>query len=132
MDTEWQIFWYLKIFLYNLYITFWVKIFKCSYNCILKHLYEVMYYNPCHNSWVSNVKDLLCSLGFSNVWYLQRVHNLSHLFAMVKQRLFIQEMNAFFEKSSKCYIYRYLTDSFGAILCNHLRFLHCRTTSSEW
>jgi hypothetical protein len=34
---------------------------------------------------------------------------------MVKQRLtdiFIQERNTFFEKSSKFYIYRYLTDSF--------------------
>ena len=74
-----------------------------------------MYDYPYHNSWVSNVKNLLCSLGFGSVWYTQRVHNSSHLLAMVKQRLtdiFIQERNAFFEKSSKCYIYRYLTDSF--------------------
>ena len=86
-------------------LKYWVKILS-THNCILKHLYEEMYDSPYHNSWVLDVKDLLCSLGFSNVWYLQRVYNPSHLFAMVKQRLtdiFIQERNAFFEKSSKCY-----------------------------
>lgn len=95
-------------------LKYWVKILS-THNCILKQLYDEMYDNPHHNSWISDVKDLLCSLGFSNVWYLQKVYNPCHLFAMVKQRLtdiFIQERNAFFEKSSKCYIYRYLTDSF--------------------
>jgi hypothetical protein len=90
-------------------LKYWVKILS-THKGILKHIYGEMYDNSCHNSWISDVKELLCSLGFSNVLYLQRVYNPSHLFAMVKQRLpdiFIQERNTFFEKSSRCYIYRY-------------------------
>jgi hypothetical protein len=80
-------------------LKYWVKILS-THNCVLKHLHD----NPYHNSWVSDVEDLFCSLGFGNVWNFQRVYNPSHLFVMVKQRLtdiFIQERNTF-EKSSHC------------------------------
>jgi hypothetical protein len=75
-----------------------------------------MYDCPYHNPWVSNVKNLLCSLRLNNAWYSQGVYNPSHLFAMVKQKLtdiFILDRKAFFENSSECYIYiKYLIDSF--------------------
>ena len=70
-----------------------------------------MYSTQCENSWIFMVKDLLCSAGFSNVWYAQNVPNQRKLFIDIKQRLcdvFIQERDAFFACSSKCYVYTYL------------------------
>jgi hypothetical protein len=96
-------------------LKYWVKSLS-THNCILKNWYEEMYVNPYYSSWVSNVKYFLCSLGFINIWYLQRVYNPSHLFAMVKQwsHIYIHsgKERLLWEKSSKCYIYRYLTDLF--------------------
>lgn len=75
-----------------------------------------MYSTQCENSWIFMVKDLLCSAGFSNVWYAQNVLNQRKLFLEIKQRLFdvfVQERDAFFACSSKCYVYKYLYDPFG-------------------
>lgn len=61
-------------------------------------------------------KNAVCSAGFSNVWYAQNVPNQRKLFLDIKQRLcdvFIQEKDAFFARSSKCYVYKYLYDPFG-------------------
>lgn len=85
-------------------------------NCILKNIYEDMYSTQCENSWIFMVKDLLCSAGFSNLWYAQNVPNQRKLFLKIKQRLFdvfVQERDAFFACSSKCYVYKYLYDPFG-------------------
>lgn len=39
-----------------------------------------MCFTQCENSWIVMVKDLLCSAGFSNVWYALNVPNQGKLF----------------------------------------------------
>ena len=64
---------------------------------------------PCVKyNWLLNVKHLLFSLGFGEVWYSQNVTNKRLFLDIFKQRL--QDCNAFFSTSSKCVLYRYLTN----------------------
>ena len=66
---------------------------------------------PC---WLSDVKHLLYSLGFGNIWNSNNI-NEKHFLLQVKQRLndvFVQELNGFFDNSSKCNLYKYVNDGF--------------------
>ena len=97
-------------------IKYWLKL-KKSDNCILDSIYQEML-EVCKSKkfscWLSDVKDLIYSLGFGNVWDSQNVNEKTFLI-QVKQRLcdvFIQEMNEFFDKSSKCSLYKYVNDGF--------------------
>lgn len=66
-------------------------------------------------NWRCQVKKLLLSSGFGDVWLNQRVNNEKVFLHIFKQRLidnFIQLRNEFFEGSSKCYLYKFLIDSF--------------------
>ena len=56
-------------------------------NCILKGIYDEMLTHPQHNSWASMVKNMLCTLGFNDIWLLQYVSNPNELYLEVKQRL---------------------------------------------
>jgi hypothetical protein len=61
-----------------------------------------------------SISPLIYSLGFGNVWDSQNV-NEKNLLIQVKQRfsdVFIQEMDEFFDKSSKCSLYKYVNDGF--------------------
>ena len=93
-------------------LKYWVKLLTTD-NCILRGIYDEMLEHPQHNSWASMVKNMLCSLGFNDIWLLQYVSNPNILYLEVKQRLmdnFIQERNTFFENSSKCLLYKHMTD----------------------
>ena len=71
--------------------------------------------NPFSNSWLANVQNILCSTGFGDVWVDKYVPNVNSFLASLKQRLtdiFLQERDAFFLESPKCFLFRYLTDTF--------------------
>ena len=76
------------------------------------HLYNT---NESCTNWATKVKILLDSLGLSYIWHQQYVDNELHLLHVVKIRLqdhFRQDMLSFFEGSSRCFIYKHLTDNF--------------------
>ena len=94
-------------------VKYWIKLLNTE-NIILKSLYEDMLENIDCRNWLSQVRDLLFSLGFGYVWYNQCVPNRKLFLAQLNTVLndfFIQEMNSYFENSNKCYLYRYLTDT---------------------
>ena len=93
-------------------IKYWVKLLNTS-NVILKSLYEDMLDRLGSGNWLSQIKDLLMSLGLGYVWYNQYVPNCNIFLTQVKSVLndqFLQEMYEYFESSSKCIVYRNLHD----------------------
>lgn len=84
----------------------------------MKSIYQDMFERaekyPCVKyNWLLNVKHLLFSLGFGEVCYSQNVTNKRLFLDIFKQRLqdcFQQDCNTFFATSSKCVLYRYLTN----------------------
>ena len=53
----------------------------------------------------------LCSYGFHDVWLTQSVNNVEIFIHELKQSIkatFIADVNAFFNNSSKCILYRYI------------------------
>ena len=95
-------------------LKYWLKLLKTK-NCILKSLYEDML--QCQNgcNWLCQVKSILLSLGFGDVWYSQHVNNIEWFLKSVKMRLtdnFIQERDTILDNSSKCNIYKHLIDRF--------------------
>jgi hypothetical protein len=99
-------------------LKYWIKLLETD-NCILKSLCNYILDDiDVHYNWLTNVQNL--DLGY--VWKNQYVENKSLFFANCNQLLkdsFIQEMHSFFERSPKCSMYRYLSDSF--YLQYHLR-----------
>ena len=67
-------------------LKYWLKLLKTK-NFILKSLYEDML--QCRNgcNWLCQVKNLLLSLGFGEVWYSQHVNNRMIYKKSVKMRL---------------------------------------------
>jgi hypothetical protein len=69
-------------------------------------------HKPCN--WRCQVKYLLLSRGFGDVWLKQYVDNEVLFLRCVKQRLtdnFMQARNGFFDKLSKCILYKHLIDN---------------------
>ena len=69
--------------------------------------------NGCNSLY--QVKSILLSLGFGDVWYSQHVNNIEWFLKSVKMRLtdnFIQERDTILDNSSKCNIYKHLIDRF--------------------
>ena len=100
---------------YMVIIKYWLNLLKTN-NCILKEIYMnmVMTCNECTN-WATNVKTLLETNGFYYVWESQNVLNESLFLKEFSTRLkdnFLQEIRGIIGKSSKCYIYKFLTDNF--------------------
>ena len=94
-------------------IKYWIKLLNCD-NIILKSLYDDMLSRIDSVSWLSRVRNLLMSLGFGYVWFNQYVANPEIFLAQVKSVLydqFIQEMNGYFNSSSKCFLYSYLYET---------------------
>lgn len=72
-------------------VKFWFKLLE-SENCIMKSIYQDMFERakkyPCVKyNWLLNVKHLLFSLGFGEVWYSQNVTNKRLFLDIFKQRL---------------------------------------------
>jgi hypothetical protein len=107
-----------RVPMYNLrmlkIVKFWLKVIKTR-NCVLQSIYDDMLFCD-HKScnWRCQVQYLLLSRGFGDVWYNHYVYNESLFLECFKQRLtdnFIQSRNEFFDKSSKCILYKYLTNN---------------------
>jgi len=62
-------------------VKYWVKILETN-NCVVNTLYDVMFFckheilNKCN--WLCQVRKLLLSLGFGEVWVSQCVNNSTY------------------------------------------------------
>ncbi|MCG8046233.1 MAG: reverse transcriptase family protein, partial [Candidatus Thiodiazotropha endolucinida] len=94
-------------------IKYWFKVVTSVDNKYIKHIYNLMLADldahPLKSNWASSVKELLCRLGFGEVWDYQGVGNISAFLKQFKQRvrdIFVQEWHSRLETSSRarCYI----------------------------
>jgi hypothetical protein len=95
-------------------VKYWLKLLETR-NCILISLYEDMLERNNTSNWLYQVKYLLCSLGFGDVWYKQHVDDTKLFIKCLKIRLtdiFIQEKDNILDNSTKCNIYKHLTVTF--------------------
>ena len=100
------------------YIAKWsnIGLILCTENCILKSCHEEMCErfmnkpNKKHNmyNWVCKIRDILYQYGFQDVWIFEELINWMHEFKV--QASIVNEMNAFFNESSKCHLYRSIYD----------------------
>ena len=98
-------------------IKYWFKILESKDNKYIKIIYNILTTDlelrPNIKNWVSLLRDLLCSLGFYEVWLFQGVGQKQTFFTIVKQRLrdtFIQNWRMRLNESSRAISYR---DIFG-------------------
>ena len=78
-------------------IKYWIKLLNENCNPILKIAYneQLRLDSAGHNVWASDVRVLLCSLGFSELWHSQSVPNQNIFFKEFKERLACLELNMF-------------------------------------
>ena len=63
-------------------LTFWSKIIGTDETNKLSHeVYKIIYVrhenNEIKSQWITNLKTLICSLGFAGIWYSQSFLNIS-------------------------------------------------------
>ena len=94
-------------------IKYWVKLLSTDYNKFTKKVYCTLLHDcdryPNKKSWCSLLKDLICSLGYYEVWVFQGVGNDKSFLYNVRQRLtdnFIQNWNSRLENSSRALFYK--------------------------
>ena len=97
-------------------IKYWTKLLTTDINKYNKKIYLLLK-NDCENNilvknWCSLLKQLLCTLGFYDVWFFQEVGNVSVFLSNVKQRLsdqFIQGLDGRLNISSSASLYKYIS-----------------------
>lgn len=91
---------------HHLFVNYNTRAIK--YWCRLLYMNETMYAKKCYlqsfnldklgkQNWASDIRKLLCSLGFAYAWFYQAVGNKNMFFSQVKQRLIdisIQELRS--------------------------------------
>ncbi|MEW8546328.1 MAG: reverse transcriptase family protein [Candidatus Thiodiazotropha sp.] len=100
-------------------VSFWTKLIlntekiKLS-SMVYTAIYSLQEANQINCQWIENVKNILCSNGFSGVWYSQSFINSSWLIKALKQKLndiFIQNWSSQVQLTSESNIYKsYKTD----------------------
>ena len=64
-------------------------------------------------NWVSQIRDILLTNGFSYIWY-NHVEKCSAFISLFKQRMteqFVQSMFAVFNNSPKCLLYKHVVSN---------------------
>ena len=100
-------------------ISYWLKIVSGR----KPHYVNILYYaalsrirvNDKYN-WALNVKQLLCSIGFGDVWYSQGVSDHTGFLCVIKQRLFdlyMQNWNARLFESPRARFFRQVINHHG-------------------
>ena len=93
-----------------------LKIASGKKSCYVNVLYHAALSRVKENdsyNWVSDVKQLLCSIGFGDVWYNQGVIDQTGFLCVIKQRLFDifkQSWSARLVESPRARFYRQVVD----------------------
>jgi len=104
-------------------ISYWTRLIKDSLeNETLKlstkiylTIHELYSQNKLKSQWLDNIKQYLCSSGFSGIWYCQSFSNNKWLIKSSYQRLkdiFIQNWHAGINQTSQTNLYKYIKISF--------------------
>ncbi len=95
---------------------YWFKILNSDPKKLIYTVYSDMLSNPYTNSWLSHVKDILCTSGFGFVWEEQGVTNQKMFLETFEQRckdMHAQQCLADIEISSKCKFYSSIKLQYG-------------------
>ena len=100
-------------------IKYWLKIVCNETSLLVSQSYNTLYRDIVANdrgiNWATSVRDLLCGLGFGEVWYQQGVGNKAAFINVCRQRLrdqSIQQWFGFVRNKSGCILYRELKGEF--------------------
>lgn len=101
-------------------VSFWCKLIENSdkhklSSFVYDAIYELHQHNQIKSVWIETVKDILCSNGFSGVWYSQSFINRTWLQNALKQKLndvFIQNWTSQIQCTSENNIYKVFKTSF--------------------
>ena len=82
---------------YNRIIKYWSKLLENNCNEILRASYQeqLRLDSLGKNVWVSDVRTILCSMGFSQIWYNQSIPDPKTFFKDFKNQLMHLELNLF-------------------------------------
>ena len=92
-------------------IKYWLRILDMPFHRLPKKCYNMMllYDKNGKNNWVTNVKELLFTTGFGNIWLDQSIDSQPNFIECFKQRLrdtYLQNWTDQLSLSSKCFYYR--------------------------
>ena len=101
-------------------ISFWCKLLDCQDKYRLSSIVYTIVHSMHENrhvksKWIDNVKHLICSMGFSGVWFSQSYINSKWFINSIKQKLkdvYIQKWHSLLDVSSGSNNYRLLKESF--------------------
>ena len=100
---------------YNI-VKYWTKILNTKHNKYISKVYNMLKHDhelKNHVNWSSLLKDLLCGLGFYDVWLSQTVGDAKLFLNIVKQRIndqFVQNWNSRLTESSRATFYRQISN----------------------
>ena len=83
----------LRLERYNRIIRYWLKIVVIKQNPVVCKMYNNFYMDVengadgYNDNWVVLVRDLICQLGFADVWLAQGVGNIHFFLKLCKQRI---------------------------------------------
>lgn len=109
----------LSIDIYTRVVAFWIKLNVKGINATALSVYNVIYglnnQGKLNSKWLDNVKNLICTNGYSNIWYEHNVTNISWFVKSFKQKLkdeYIQNWSSLVDKASSGINYRMFKETF--------------------
>jgi len=94
-------------------LKYWFKILQSDDVKYIKIVYDMLLHDhdiyPEKKSWVKSLRDVLDSLGFSDVWFFQGVGDIKIFLSVAKQRIsdmFLQTWSSEMENTTRGRIYR--------------------------
>lgn len=116
----------LIVHIKNRVISYWTRIIENIYSDkntklvskIYITIHELQNQHKIKSQWIENVKQYLCSTGFSGVWYSQKFISGKWLIKTTLQKLkdiFIQTWQAEINQTSDTNLYKYINQHFAAV-----------------
>jgi len=118
-------------------IKYWLKVTQMAPHRLPKQAYSMLFSLDANGkrNWVTNIKELLQSLGFDNVWRDQGVLNIGNFLTMFRERLidnFVQEWSLTIRNRDRYLLYSSATGQFGkAAYIEHIDIYCFRVALSQ-
>ena len=98
-------------------IKYWLKLLYSKEHKYIKKVYLMLKSDldtqPNKKNWCSLVRDLLCQLGFHEVWIFQEIGETKLFLSIAKQRIkdqFLQNWNGRLSNSSRANLYKHISN----------------------
>ena len=85
-------------------VKYWCKLITCDRQRYISKCYLLMFQHDAsgRHNWASDMRILLCSLGFGHVWYEQSVGDMKHFLCIFKERLKDISRQEWFSRANIC------------------------------